>query len=141
MNLKAYLPAPEYCTDNAAMIASAGYFLYKRGETADLTAGRLPKPEISEVDCGCGERTAENAPSAFYYLHSFLPSVICLLLSAFCHLPSAICLLSSAFCYLPSFLHSVICQLPPICHCEEAQPTWQSPEKNLPVFHERFVYQ
>jgi N6-L-threonylcarbamoyladenine synthase len=41
-NLKAYLPAPEYCTDNAAMIASAAYFLYKRGIIGDMKLDAYP---------------------------------------------------------------------------------------------------
>lgn len=40
--INAHLPAPQYCTDNAAMIASAGYFLYKRGKTSDMTLDALP---------------------------------------------------------------------------------------------------
>jgi N6-L-threonylcarbamoyladenine synthase len=47
-NLKAYLPAPEYCTDNAAMIASAGYFLYKRGETGDLKLDAYPSLRLAK---------------------------------------------------------------------------------------------
>ncbi len=31
------IPEMKYCTDNAAMIAAAGYFAYKLGRVADLT--------------------------------------------------------------------------------------------------------
>ena len=30
------IPNIKYCTDNAAMIAAAGYFAYKKGITADI---------------------------------------------------------------------------------------------------------
>ncbi|AEH46053.1 metalloendopeptidase, glycoprotease family [Thermodesulfatator indicus DSM 15286] len=35
-NFKLYLPSPEFCTDNAAMIAVCGYHKYLRGEFASL---------------------------------------------------------------------------------------------------------
>ena len=34
--IKVYIPAPEYCTDNAAMIAWVGYRYFKKGIFADL---------------------------------------------------------------------------------------------------------
>ena len=34
---KAYAPAMKYCTDNATMIAAAGYYAYLDGRRADLT--------------------------------------------------------------------------------------------------------
>ncbi|HHW09490.1 MAG TPA: tRNA (adenosine(37)-N6)-threonylcarbamoyltransferase complex transferase subunit TsaD [Firmicutes bacterium] len=37
-----FYPPVELCTDNAAMIASAGYFRYRRGEYADLTLNAEP---------------------------------------------------------------------------------------------------
>jgi N6-L-threonylcarbamoyladenine synthase len=40
--IEVHLPSPEYCTDNAAIIASAGYFLFKRGKVSDLTLDALP---------------------------------------------------------------------------------------------------
>ncbi len=37
-----YYPSPVFCTDNAAMIAVAGYYEYKKGERADLTLNAVP---------------------------------------------------------------------------------------------------
>ena len=39
---KIYYPEPILCTDNAAMIASAGYYQYLVGATADLTLNAVP---------------------------------------------------------------------------------------------------
>jgi N6-L-threonylcarbamoyladenine synthase len=36
------LPSPELCTDNAAMIACAGYYRLKRGERTELDVSALP---------------------------------------------------------------------------------------------------
>ena len=36
-HLKAYFPAPSYCSDNAAMIAAYGYHLYRDGLREDPT--------------------------------------------------------------------------------------------------------
>ena len=35
-NFKFSYPSMKYCTDNATMVASAGYFLYKKGKTSNL---------------------------------------------------------------------------------------------------------
>ena len=36
-NIKLNIPALSYCTDNATMIATAGFYAYKKGRSADLT--------------------------------------------------------------------------------------------------------
>ena len=43
-----YYPEPILCTDNAAMIASAGYYRYKTGVNADLTLNAEPNLKIGE---------------------------------------------------------------------------------------------
>jgi len=40
--IRVHLPSPILCTDNAGMIASAGYYLYKRGKIADMTLDAYP---------------------------------------------------------------------------------------------------
>jgi len=49
IGLQVHLPAPKYCTDNAAMIASAAYFLYQQGRTSDLTLDADPNLPLMEV--------------------------------------------------------------------------------------------
>lgn len=44
---KIYYPEPILCTDNAAMIASAGYYRYVSGVTSDLTLNAVPNLKIS----------------------------------------------------------------------------------------------
>ena len=41
-----YLPEKKYCTDNAAMIASAAYFRFAAGQTADLRLNAVPSLEL-----------------------------------------------------------------------------------------------
>lgn len=43
-----YYPQPVLCTDNAAMIASAGYYQYIEGDKADLTLNAIPNLTIGE---------------------------------------------------------------------------------------------
>lgn len=43
-NIKIYYPEPKLCTDNAAMIASCGYYMYKSGDYSKQT---LAKPNLS----------------------------------------------------------------------------------------------
>ena len=45
-NLKIYYPEPILCTDNAAMIASAGYYNYINGKKADLKLNAIPNLKI-----------------------------------------------------------------------------------------------
>lgn len=40
---KVFLPAFEYCTDNAAMIAMAAHYKYLQNEFADITTGPMPR--------------------------------------------------------------------------------------------------
>ena len=45
-NIKVYYPEKVLCTDNAAMIASAGYYNYIKGNIADLTLNAIPNLKI-----------------------------------------------------------------------------------------------
>ena len=45
---KIYYPEPILCTDNAAMIASAGYYRFVSGVTSDLTLNAIPNLKIGE---------------------------------------------------------------------------------------------
>ena len=43
-----YLPELKYCTDNAAMIASAGYYNYLAGNVAGLSLNAVANLQITE---------------------------------------------------------------------------------------------
>ena len=45
-NIKLYYPELYLCTDNAAMIAVAGYYQYLKGNTADMTLNAVPNLKI-----------------------------------------------------------------------------------------------
>ena len=45
-NLKVYLPDIKLCTDNAAMIASSGYYNYINGKREDLNLNAIPNMKI-----------------------------------------------------------------------------------------------
>ncbi|MDL2237534.1 tRNA (adenosine(37)-N6)-threonylcarbamoyltransferase complex transferase subunit TsaD [Christensenellaceae bacterium OttesenSCG-928-K19] len=44
--IKLYFPEMKYCTDNAAMIASAGYYAYMDGRRGDMTLNAKPVLEL-----------------------------------------------------------------------------------------------
>ena len=44
--MKIYYPEPIYCTDNAAMIASSGYYNFINGKISDLTLNAVPNLKI-----------------------------------------------------------------------------------------------
>lgn len=46
--MKIYYPTPILCTDNAAMIASAGYYNYINGKISDLELNAVPNLKIGE---------------------------------------------------------------------------------------------
>ena len=46
LNVKVYYPEITLCTDNAAMIASAGYYNYLAGNVSDLTLNAIPNLKI-----------------------------------------------------------------------------------------------
>lgn len=45
-NINLSMPDIKYCTDNAAMIAAAGYYAYKLGLTSDIDLKAKPNVEL-----------------------------------------------------------------------------------------------
>ena len=48
LGIKVYYPELKLCTDNAAMIASAGYYNFIAGKTSDLKLNAVPNLKIGE---------------------------------------------------------------------------------------------
>ncbi|MCR5399216.1 MAG: tRNA (adenosine(37)-N6)-threonylcarbamoyltransferase complex transferase subunit TsaD [Lachnospiraceae bacterium] len=48
LGVKFYMPSPIFCTDNAAMIAVAGYHEYMAGNTADWNLNAVPALKLGE---------------------------------------------------------------------------------------------
>ena len=44
--IKLYMPDLKFCTDNAAMIASAGYYNYLEGNISDFTLNAVPNLKL-----------------------------------------------------------------------------------------------
>ena len=46
MGIEIYYPELKLCTDNAAMIASSGYYNYLEGNISDLTLNAIPNLKL-----------------------------------------------------------------------------------------------
>ena len=45
-NIEVYFPELKLCTDNAAMIASSGYYNYLKGNVSDFTLNAIPNLKL-----------------------------------------------------------------------------------------------
>ena len=45
-NIEVYFPELKLCTDNAAMIASSGYYNYLEGHLSDFTLNAIPNLKL-----------------------------------------------------------------------------------------------
>jgi len=50
--MKMFYPRPVLCTDNAAMIASAAYFGYRKGRVSSLDLNAVANLKLNNVSCG-----------------------------------------------------------------------------------------
>lgn len=48
-SIELYYPSPVYCTDNAAMIAVQGYYMYMAGERSGLDLNAVPNLKLGSV--------------------------------------------------------------------------------------------
>lgn len=48
LNIQVYFPNLDLCTDNAAMIASSGYYNFLAGKISDLTLNAMPNLKIGQ---------------------------------------------------------------------------------------------